>query len=131
MSAHSQSPNPNQHDDPAPVPVFFYGALGFLGLIASVIALEWLTFYWDDSEVRSRQLAPSWEVQTVKAQQAAEMTTTKWLGNDKQVVKIPIKQAMELVVKEIAANPQSASPPATQPATTSAPSPKPTSNQKP
>lgn len=113
MSA--QSPNPNPHDDPTPAPVVFYGLLGFIGLVASVVALEWLAYSWGDTGVRAAQVA-ALPVQAARVEQESQMTRPAWIDKNAGVVKVPIQRAMELVAKEVSADPNAASPPATQPA---------------
>ncbi len=102
--AHDEHPNPNPQDDPAASPVLLTGVLGSFIVVAIVIGVAALVFDTQQQLTRQRVYdAPAEQVESLRAQQAAQLSSYRLIDREKGVWGIPIDRAMELTVRELAA----------------------------
>ncbi|MCC6124863.1 MAG: hypothetical protein IT426_07875 [Pirellulales bacterium] len=79
--------------------------IGFIAtvLVFAVILLMIVLFHREMSELQQTKVIdrPAVEFATLTSSQQGELTTYRWIDREKKIVQIPIKQAMEIVAKEI------------------------------
>jgi len=91
----------DDNPDPSAWPVLFYGLVGTLIVVLSVLALEvlfGLSTRAEDAK-KSNSLATI-EMQKVRDEQAARIDSYRWIDESNGVAAIPIDRAMDLVIDE-------------------------------
>lgn len=111
-------------DDPKAAPTAVVGAIGVIVVVLSIIATAALYYYdhWRDYEKKVLSGAPP-TITKIRADQARELYgPARWVDRSKNIVAIPIDQAMKLIVDEQLSKQPATSQPATITPAGSAPS---------
>ncbi len=98
----------DHRDDVQTSTVALIGLLGTLGLFVIVLLLVVVYYQVQAREQYVKNVAvPFVELETIVAEQQAQLVEYRWIDREKHLVTIPIARAMELVVAELAAEQRS------------------------
>tara|TARA_R110002095_G_scaffold211811_2_gene200359 strand:+ start:6066 stop:6395 length:330 start_codon:yes stop_codon:yes gene_type:complete len=96
MSGHKAA-----YDDLDTTMIAFVGIVGAIITFFLVFAVAALDQSFEKSEnVEKVILVPEKDAESILANQAAALTEYRWIDQDKNIVAIPIDQAMQIVVQE-------------------------------
>jgi hypothetical protein len=103
--AEGPEPNPEDLGDPTPFPIFYAGVIGAISVVVSILFVtalyheveraEWREKAWSSTAVDAQRLAD--------AQLANLNAPPRWIDKEKGVVGVPIRTAMQLVIRDAAA----------------------------
>jgi hypothetical protein len=93
----------NDNPDPSAWPIWFYGVVGVLVVVLSVLALQVLfgvsTKF--ENEKKSNSLATI-ERLKVREDQTIQLDSYRWIDEPNGIAAIPIDRAMDLVIEDLA-----------------------------
>jgi len=106
MSEHHEH-NPSDHEDPVSGPTWLIGVIGVVLMIVIVLGLTAL-YYNAQAQVTNERVMTGEirELQDLRAQQRAKLEgprrreTREFVGEEREVVVIPIDEAMQLAVEQ-------------------------------
>lgn len=98
--------DPRESGDPRAGTLLFYGLLGVLVTILLVLTMVALYYRTANAEAQRKLYGEVWtELRLLRARQEAELNSYRWIDKQAGVVGIPIERGMELVVRELQAQP--------------------------
>ncbi len=81
--------------------IVVFGALTLAFLAVVILALQAYVDYARERQVFVRQIEPvSEDLRSLRAREDAELNSYGYVDREKGIVRIPIRQAMELVIRE-------------------------------
>lgn len=87
--------------EPSARVIALFGVLTLAFLVVVILALQAYVEYARERQVFVRQLEPVAEdLRNLRAREDAELNSYGYVDRDKGIVRIPIRQAMELVIRE-------------------------------
>jgi hypothetical protein len=81
--------------------IALFGLLTLVVLAIIILGLQWYVDYARERQIFVRQLEPVAEdLRTLRAREDAELNFYGYLDREKGVVRLPVRRAMELVIRE-------------------------------
>jgi len=102
------------HDDVRTSSVALTGIIGAIVVVLLVVLLQALYFNFEVARRQADDQVPIAEINDLLAKQQSTLGSYRWVDEKNQIAAIPVSRAMELVVREIAARPESATPAAVE-----------------
>lgn len=115
--SHEAHPNPNPHDDPSAFPLSMAVLFSVILTVATVLGIKALNDSYSSARTNEIVASAVSPAAISKQHQIAAIRTPAWVDREKQILQIPIDQAIRLTAKEWAggttkpASPQPASRP--------------------
>ncbi|MBI5869272.1 MAG: hypothetical protein HZB43_13460 [candidate division Zixibacteria bacterium] len=93
----------SNQSDPDALRTVYVGAISVLITLVLIVALQAAYYQAQESEI-SRKAVASEELTALRAEQLELLEGYRWIDRSKGTVTIPIDRAMELVVRDLAAD---------------------------